>query len=550
MKSNIIYKAALYMRLSREDDNIKESSSISTQKKMLEAYAKENNFCVVDRYIDDGYSGTNFERPGFKKMIQDIEDKKVNLVITKDLSRLGRNYITTGQYTEIYFPEHNVRYIAINDAYDSNNEYNDIAPFKNVINEMYARDTSKKIRSAFEARMKEGKYIANFAPYGYQKDNKDKNKLVPDPISSVVVKDIFAMAKKGLRPIDIVRELEKDNIMSPAVYRCALNTKLNVDNYTKHKQWTSVTITNILKNIVYLGHTAQGKRSKVNFKSKVTIKKQEEEWFIVKNTHEPLVDKNTFDIVTQYRITRTNKRTKNFKNIFSGIAKCADCGKSMSTTGTRKKGAVANLVCGAYKLYGTKACSNHSIDYETLYNIVLNELKKQISLSKKEKNDIVKLIENEYKIDLNNKNTPSDYINQNQLKKLNTRISELDFIIKKLYEDNITGKINDERFIRLTEDYEKEQHSIKSTIEKCKDAKSKIEKEKKAYINFFKLVDSVANIDELTSDILYKLVEKIEIGQGVYIKSNKGKVKQQTIKIYYRFIGDMGNIIDKTNYSI
>ncbi|QSX05944.1 recombinase family protein [Sedimentibacter sp. zth1] len=542
--SKTIYSTALYMRLSREDDDIKESSSISTQKKMLEAYANENNLIIYDEYIDDGFSGTNFERPAFKRMIQDIENKKVNLIITKDLSRLGRDYITTGQYTEIYFPEHSVRYIAINDAYDSDNEYNDIAPFKNVINEMYARDTSKKIKTAFKARMKDGKYIANFAPYGYTKAEDNKNRLVPDPIASVVVKDIFAMAKKGLRPIDIVRELESNNIMSPAVYKCTINSKLNVDTYTKHKQWTSATITKILKNIVYLGHTAQGKSSKINFKSKVTVQTPKAEWIIVENTHEPLVDQDTFDKVAQYRVTRTNKRTRNFKNIFSGIARCADCGRAMSSTGTRKKGAVANLVCGGYKLYGTKACTNHFIDYDTLYNIVLSELKKQINLSSSEKNDIVKIISKEFEVNSSDNNETVN--SQRHLQKLNNRMTELDHIIKRIYEDNIIGKISDERFSKLLKDYENEQKSIKSMIDRFNVSNERVKEERKAYINFFKLVEEVANVDKLTPDLLYKLIEKIEIGQGVYVKTEQGKIKQQTVIIYYRFIGN----IEENRYSI
>jgi len=530
------------MRLSRDDEGIAESSSITTQKKMLITFAKENGYKVYDEYIDDGWTGTNFDRPGFKRMINDIENGKVNMVITKDLSRLGRDYITTGQYTEIYFPEHNVRYIAINDGYDSNNDYNDIAPFKNVINELYARDTSKKIRSAFIAKMKEGNYIANFAPYGYKKDEYNKNKLVIDSYASVIVKDIFSMASNGFRPIDISKKLNEENIMSPAVYKCYLHPNLNINNYSKYKEWTSATVSKILKNIVYLGHTAQGKTNKISLKSKVTIQKPREDWIIVNNTHQPIIDQDTFDIAMQYRVTRTNKRKSDFKNIFSGIAKCTDCGCNMSTTGTRKKGVIANLVCGRYKLYGSKRCSNHFIDYETLYDIIMEELKKQISLSDKERNDIVNLISTEYD---NRINTNSNLINSKDIIKFTERNKELDTIIKKLYEDNVSGKISDERFSKLMNDYEKEQNQIVSIIEKSTSLQSNVDKQKNAFINFFNLLNEIIEINELTSDILYKLIDKIEIGQGEYLKTPNSKVKQQTIKIYYRFIGSL----DETTYS-
>lgn len=550
LKTETTYCAGLYMRISREDDDNVESSSILTQNKILDNYTKEYGIDIYDLYIDDGWSGTNFDRPDFKRMINDIETKRVNkygkimnMIITKDLSRLGRDYITTGQYTEIYFPEHGIRYVAINDGYDSDSPYNDIAPFKNVINELYARDTSKKIRSAFIAKIEDGDYIGNFAPYGYKKDEHNKNKLVIDPYSATIVKEIFSMAASGVRPIDIARKLNEDNVMSPAVYRCYKYPNLKIDDYSKYKEWTSATITKILTRITYLGHNVQGKTSKVSFKSKITIQKPKEEWKIVKNKHEPIIDQATFDIVEQYRITRTNKRKSDFSNIFSGIAKCSDCGCNMSTTGTRKKGAIANLVCGKYKLYGSKRCSNHFIDYETLYNIVLEELKKQISLSDKERSDIVKLITNEY----DNRITKEVNIFENKdMLKLTERNRELDIIIKRLYEDNVSGKITDERFKKLMNDYEKEQKQIITMIDKCNIMKSRADEQRKAYINFFNLINEIIEINELTSDLLYKLIDKIEVSQGVYIKTPNGKVKQQTIKIYYRFIGN----INETTYSI
>ncbi len=540
-----LYCAAAYMRISKEDDdNDKmESSSILTQKKILDTYAKENGIDIFDYYADDGWSGTNFNRPDFKRMIEDIEKrkvnkcgKKINMVITKDLSRLGRNYITTGQYTEIYFPENGIRYVAIIDGYDSNSPYNDMAPFKNVINELYARVTSKNIRSAFNAKMEDGDYIGNFAPYGYKKDENNKNKLVIDPYSATIVREIFSLALNGNRPKDIAKKLNSDNIMSPAVYRCFLYPNLNIDNYSKNKEWTSSAVSDILTRETYLGHNLQGKTSKLSFKSNQVIQIPREDWIVKENMHDAIIDNDTFEKVAQYRITRTNKRSSDFRNIFSGIAKCADCGGSMSTTGTRKKGAIANLVCGTYKYYGNSRCTNHFIDYETLYDIVLNELKKQINLSDEERNDILKVVKGKYK------NTTKKEINifdNKDVQKLIERSKELDNIIKRLYEDNISGKISNERFEKLMKDYEKEQAQINLMIEKSNLIRTEANEQEKAYINYFNLLNEIIELNELTSDLLFKLIEKIEIGQGKYIKTSKGKVKQQSIKIYYRFIGKM-----------
>ncbi|WP_442985538.1 recombinase family protein [Sedimentibacter sp. MB31-C6] len=524
------------MRLSKDDEGLSESSSISTQKKMLSSYAKENKFEVYDEYIDDGYSGTSFERPAFLRMIRDIEDKKVNLVITKDLSRLGRDYITTGQFTEIYFPEHGVRYIAINDGYDSESIYNDIVPFKNVLNEMYARDTSKKIRSAFQTKMKEGSYIGNFAPYGYKKDPNNNGHLIIDEEAASVVKEMFEMAEMGHKPTDIAKYLNEKGIMTPAMYRCSTRPYLDIDKYSKRKEWISVTVAKMLKNIVYLGHTAQGKTRKVSLKSNATIINPPEEWIIVKNTHEPIITQETYDIVRQRTIARTNKRKSNFKNIFSGIAKCADCGKNMSTAGTRKKGAVANLVCGGYKLYGSKECSNHFIDYETLYDIVLNELKKHICLTENEKKSILKELqdENDLSKDSNLKK------NIKMLEEYRLRIKEIDSIIQRLYEDNVTGKISDSRFSNLLNSYEQQQHNILNKIEELENIERlKEDSQKEAYAKFFELIQDYTEIKELTPELLYKVIDYIEIGQGHYEKTDKGKVKKQSIKIYYRFIGNI-----------
>lgn len=513
------YRAALYMRLSKDDDGAAESASITTQRQMLRSYAAEHGYAVQDEYSDDGYSGVSFDRPEFKRMIADIEARKVNLVIVKDLSRLGRDYITAGQYTEIYFPSKGVRCIAINDGYDSDGPYTDIAPFKNVINEMYARDISKKIRSAFAAKMREGAYVAAFAPYGYQKDAADKNRLAADACSGGVVKRIFAMAAGGAKPADIARTLNAEGIPSPAVYRCITHGGCGAGR----QEWTGSTVGKMLRNIVYIGHTAQGKTEKVSFKSRVSVSKAKEEWIIVKNTHEALVDEETFDIVQRRTRARTCQKKGGFCNIFSGIAKCADCGRNMSSTGTRKKGSQANLCCGGYKLYGAEECGNHFIDYDALYKIVLAELRERLCIGEAERAKIADNVYGRLCAQRRGEDKESGGIKR--------RLGEIESIIGRLYEDNAAGRLSDERTGRLAAKYEKEAEALEERMNAIKnEMEAAVPREK-----IGRLLERITDITELTPDMLFRLIDRIEIAQGHYEQTAQGRVKRQTVKIFYRF---------------
>lgn len=530
MKAGSIYTAALYMRLSKDDDGAAESASIITQRKMLRSYAAEHSYVVFDEYVDDGWSGTNFDRPDFKRMIADIEAKKVNLVITKDLSRLGRDYITAGQYTEIYFPSKGVRYIAINDGYDSDSPYSDIAPFKNVINEMYARDTSKKIRSAFATKMRDGAYIAAFAPYGYQKDPADKNHLVVDARSGEVVKRIFRMAAEGALPIEIARSLNEQRVPSPAVYRCMTHDGLEVNAYSKRQEWTSATITKMLRNVVYLGHIAQGKTTKISFKSHLTLSNPRDEWIVVENTHEALVDQETFDLVRRRTMARTCEKKGTFYNLFSGIAKCADCGRNMSTTGTRKKGSPANLTCGGYKLYGAEDCSNHFIDYNVLYEIVQASLREQLAISREERTAILENAQKKQAASAGRQERSKE------ISGIKKRLRELEGIIAKLYEDNAAGRLGDARMTKLLPKYEQEAETLEQRMAALQNENAAPEPSlQEAREKLDKLLRQITDVTELTPKLLFKLVDHIEIGQGYYERGEHGKVKHQTVKIFYRF---------------
>lgn len=289
------YTAALYMRLSKDDGHA-ESAGIESQRLLLREYAKREDISVFDEYVDDGYSGTCYNRPAFARMLEDIEEGRVNTVIVKDMSRLGRDYIATGELTEVYFPEHFVRFIAINDGYDSERGGDDMIPFRHVMNEMYARDISRKIRTALTAKMKSGQYIGSFAPYGYKKSADDKNRLVVDPESARTVKRIFDMRYGGYTTKDIARSLNTEGILIPLDYR---RQKLGLE--ISRREWTQSGVCKILRNQVYIGNTVQGKSVKPSIRSKRTYPKGRDEWIVVKNTHPPIVSETVFRSVQSGR---------------------------------------------------------------------------------------------------------------------------------------------------------------------------------------------------------------------------------------------------------
>lgn len=535
-------KAGLYIRLSREDAGDGESSSIGTQREILTKFAADNSLIVIDEYVDDGYSGTNFDRPAFKRMIDDIEKGKINCVISKDTSRLGRNVAKTLELTDEYFPLHNVRYIAINEGYDSAARSNGIAtvmPLMASINEYYARDTSAKIRSAIYSKMESGEYIASFAPYGYKKDTEhgNKNRLVIDPVTAPIVQSIFRMAAENHRPSEIAQYLNEKGIATPMEYRLKCRPYLSVDKYSLRKEWSAVGISKMLRNEVYLGKTLQGKTTKVTFKSKAVKNNSRSEWHVVEGTHEPLVSEEVFRMARNRCISRRSPPTKGFHNIFAGIAVCADCGKSMATSPSRKKGATYNLVCGGYKAHGAKECSNHAIDYDLLYQTVQKELQALLSLAPKEREMVIAaLIKDAHRRRENDASLRA-------LEQMKIELKKLESSMRKLYEDFAAGRITSAMYETIAPQYEVDMSTLKKSISM---AKERIEQqphatEMDAYHKFFALLDEVVEVKELSKSLLTRLIDRIEVRQGEYIKDEDGKKhKRQTINIYYRFIGQIG----------
>lgn len=528
-KTPVTCRTVLYLRLSHDDNNSGESQSIQNQRRLLQAYAAQHGFAIVGEYVDDGWSGTRFDRPRFQDMLRDMKKHRFEAVLVKDLSRLGRDYIQTGRYLELVFPEHGVRLIAVGDGIDTARSDTDLAPFRNVINEMYARDTSRKIRGALHTKMQAGKFIGNFAPYGYQKDPKDKNHLIADEGAAATVRQIFAWAAAGRRPAEIARMLNERGEPPPAVYRCQMHPELNPDHYSKRKVWTSVAISRMLRDVVYLGHVAQGKTDKISFKSKKTREKRTEEWIIVPDCHEPLVSKQTFDMAQRQRSARRCDRKGAFSNLFSGLAFCMDCGKAMSAVGTRKKGSAANLACGAYKLRGIAACSNHFISYESLYRCVLEAVRQYVCLSERDCNALFERLQHRLCLDERGRKE------SREREHLTQKHKQVQRLVAQLYEDRAAGKIGETNFYPLLERYEQKTAALRQQIDALQPDSGQ-EAVQRLQQRLWTIIRRYTDVEELTPSLLFALIERIEVGQGTYEKAEKGRVKRQKVIIHFRFL--------------
>lgn len=537
-----IWKTALYLRLSQEDADTEakgESTSISTQRIILRDYAERNELLIVGEYVDDGYSGTTFDRPAFQKMLIDIEAGKVNCVITKDLSRLGRNCSQVMTFIDEWFPLRHVRYISVSDQYDTMRmaEYAGIsASLMASINELYARDTSSKIRTSLKAKMEQGQFISPFAPYGYRKDAEDKNKLVVDPVSAAIVRDIFQRAAEGETPGQIAKALNDANIPTPAQYRCANNPKLDIDDYSQRKEWVSSGIVKMLRNRVYLGELSQGKTSKLSFKSDKQIIRKQDEWITVQDTHEAIISEELFAQVRCRSVARRKTPNRSFHNIFSGIAFCADCGKVMSIAPARKKGAIYNLQCGAYKQYGARECSNHYTDYGLLCEAVLSELQGMLKLPAEEKAALIAKLEREEKAERARQYTRPEV---QAIEQQTRRKEEVIRATKKLYEDNMTGRISATMYDSLFANYQKELQQLEDNLSFLKKQIHEVEQVSDKCRNFFELFTGIEEIDTLTKPCLLRFIDRIEVEQGIWQKDETGKKnKVQKIHIFWKFIGN------------
>ena len=521
---------ALYCRLSRDDELSGDSNSIKNQKAILQKYADGNGFRNTSFYIDDGYSGTTFDRPDFNRMISDIETGHVETVIIKDMSRFGRDYLKVGYYTEVIFPEADVRFIAINNGIDSaNEEDSDFTPFLNIINEWYAKDTSKKIKAVFKAKGEAGKPLATIPPYGYLKSSEDKDKWVVDEKAAEVIKEIFKLCMSGFGPTQIAKKLEKRSILTPSEHIRSMGFKHPARRPRTPYSWNARSVADILSRIEYLGHTANFKTSVKSYKTKETIEHDREDWLIFENTHEAIIDESTWKIVQKIRDGKRRPSRMGEMGILSGMIFCADCGKKLyQVRGKTIPKYREHFVCSTYrKVKG--GCSSHQIRNIIVEELLLDDLQKVVAFAKNHEADFVELVM---------ANTEKNLVreqrqNQKELDKSMERISDLDTIIGKLYEDYVFGKLTEDRFLKMSSDYEKEQEILKEKVEHLSKALKTAKDQALNTDNFLKLVKKYTEIKKLDAEIIREFVDKI-----IVFKAEKvdGK-RQQKIRIYYNCIG-------------
>ena len=520
---------ALYARLSKDDDLVGDSNSIVHQKEMLAKYAKEHGFTNIEFYVDDGFSGTNFNRPDFQRMMADAEEGKISTVIVKDMSRFGRDYIMVGYYTEIYFSNLDIRFIAINDNVDSNIQTeNDLTPFKNVFNEWYARDTSKKIRAVFKAKGNSGKHLTTNPPFGYKKDPNDKDKWIIDDEAAATVRRIFQMYVDGYRISEIGHKLTEEKVETPILYY--MNRGIKTNARSEYPEiWDLMSIKYILSQTAYAGHTVNFQTAVKSYKTKKQIRLPKEDWIIYRNTQEPIIDEKTFETVQQMRKAKRARTKYNEPNMFSGLLYCADCGNHLTIQRVARNRKMDNFSCATYRKKKKGLCSCHRILVSDLETIVKEDLQKvceYVFLHEKEFTD-------EYLSGSKKETVKFQSKTKAELKRLSERQEEIGRIIRKLYEDNVNGRITDERFDFLAKSYEDEGNDLKKKIQELKNALASSVQDEEKLSKFLKVVKSYTKIEELTPEILNSFIEKIYIGET---EKYDGR-KMQEVEIIYKFVG-------------
>ena len=520
---------ALYARLSKDDDLVGDSNSIVHQKEILAKYAKEHGFTNIEFYVDDGFSGTNFNRPDFQRMMADAEEGKISTVIVKDMSRFGRDYIMVGYYTEIYFSNLDIRFIAINDNVDSNIQTeNDLTPFKNVFNEWYARDTSKKIRAVFKAKGNSGKHLTTNPPFGYKKDPNDKDKWIIDEEAATTVRRIFQMYVDGYRISEIGHKLTEEKVETPILYY--MNRGIKTNARSEYPEiWDLMSIKYILSQTAYAGHTVNFQTAVKSYKTKKQIRLPKEDWIIYRNTQEPIIDEKTFETVQQMRKVKRARTKYNEPNMFSGLLYCADCGNHLTIQRVARNRKMDNFSCATYRKKKKGLCSCHRILVSDLETIVKEDLQKvceYVFLHEKEFTD-------EYLSGSKRETVKFQAKTKAELKRLSERQEEIGRIIRKLYEDNVCGRITDERFDFLAKSYEDEGNDLKTKIQELKNALASSVQDEEKLSKFLKVVKSYTEIEELTPEILNSFIEKIYIGET---EKYDGR-KMQEVEIIYKFVG-------------
>lgn len=530
---NQIGITALYCRLSRDDGTESESNSIGNQKKLLSQKAKEMGLTDTKYYVDDGYTGTNFNRPGFQQLIDDIEIGLVSAVMVKDLSRLGRDYVSVGNYTDSYFPEHNIRFIAVNDAIDSDEGESEIAPFKNILNEMYARDISKKIRSSHRLRGSMGEPLSQ-PPYGYMKSAENKKKWIIDPEAATVVKSIFKMCLDGKGNETIARELQENKVLIPMAYwRSKGLNRGGKKTQTNPYKWCKTTIQKILSQQEYCGDIINFKTYSKSFKNKRRIENSKENWAVFKDVNEPIIDRETFETVQKF-ISKTKRRAPKKENgersIFNGLIYCGDCHSKMRYHTSTSNKEIHYFTCSDNKVdYRGNCPGRHYVRADALEEVVKLELRRLVEMLEIDESYFVQLL-----LRKNDEEREKDKkFLESELQKAITRSNTVSQLYEKLYEDNVIGKVSDEWFIELSHKYEKERMDLKAKIADTRHKIEELKNNNSEYEKFISTIRRFMQMDNLTSPLLRELIDHIDI----FETEGTGKSRTQRIVIYYRFIG-------------
>lgn len=518
---------ALYCRLSQDDGREGESNSIVNQKALLNEYARKHHFKNIKFFVDDGYSGTNFDRPAFKELEGLVENGEVETVIVKDMSRLGRNYLQVGIYTDIVFPDNNVRFIAINDNVDSlvQNEF-DMTPIRNFCNELYARDTAKKIKSSIKLKAERGEHITSIPPFGYIKNPNNSKEWIVDEEAAEIVRYIFQLCLEGLGPTQIQKRLSYEKVLKPEAYNSFKNNgKLTLNPY----KWSTHTIAKILERIDYTGCTENYKTTSKNYRSKKRIDNPKDARLIFEDTQEAIVDKQVFDTVQEIRKHKRRPTSTGKLSLFSGKVFCADCGEKLyyCTTNTFED-KQDFFTCANYRS-NTGSCSAHYIRNITLYKLVFQHIKNVLTYIQQFEKSFVKLeIEK-----ANAENIEAVKKAKKDIVALEERNANLDTLFKRLYEDNVIGRITNERFDFLSADYEREQKEIKAEIERLQELIEKGEQERYDLNQFLKNVRKYTDPAELTAELVNDLIDKII----VHAPDKSSGHRRQKIEIYYKAVG-------------
>ena len=537
MAKQTTYNAGIYVRLSKDDERAGESLSIENQKLILTKYVAEQGWNIVDIYVDDGYSGTNFDRPAVTRLLEDAKTGKINLIIVKDLSRFGRNYIQVGQYIDYIFPTYNIRFIALNDNVDTANKDTtamDMLPIMNVFNEWHAANTSKKIKAVIEANCKAGKYRTTFAPYGYVKGDDENHLPVVDEPAASVVRRIFQMRSQGISPRHIADTLNNEGVPIASDYLYAKMGKPN-PRRTSHL-WCAERIRTMINNPTYLGHLVQMKTTTVSYKNHKNVKKDPSEWIIVENTHEPLVSQEIWNKCREMEasVSQGKKTKTGFVAALSGLMFCADCGEKMrlgwnkTTNGSKKKPRKYvrhNFNCGRYNRHGKIACKSHYIKMKDMNALVLADIRSMAALVVEDESEARR----QFLAHKEKQNSRQTEAEQKRLREGKARLAELETLIPSIYEDKVLGKIPEAVCVNLLEKYQTEQRALSAEVKVLEEKLSAVQKDKQDVEEFIRRLKKYTDVQELTREIALELIEYITVDE--YAAD-----RPRDIHIYYKLL--------------